>query len=159
MAKQIPLMCGGFALVSEPDYDWLMQWNWSCGSNGYVKRQQRINGRNVCFYMHREIMKCKSHIDHINRRKRDNRRENLRECNQSQNQANREKQKDNKSGYKGVHWHSGAKKWQAQVSVRKLGKKNKFHLGYFLSPAAAGRAYDKKARELFGEFARLNFPE
>lgn len=32
-------------------------------------------------------------------------------------------------------------------------------LGYFVEEVEAARAYDRKAVELFGEFARLNFPE
>ena len=34
-----------------------------------------------------------------------------------------------------------------------------FFLGYFVDEVEAARAYDRKAVELFGEFARLNFPE
>lgn len=44
----------------------------------------------------------------------------------------------------------------------KVGHKIKFEgkwfwLGAFESPEEGGRAYDLKAKELFGEFARLNF--
>ena len=42
------------------------------------------------------------------------------------------------SAYVGVSWHSGNRRWQAQLS---MGKK-KFHLGCFTSEHTAARAYD-----------------
>jgi hypothetical protein len=59
------------------------------------------------------------------------------------------------SKYKGVFWHSLAKKWQAGIGC--YGEA--FYLGLFLVEEDAARAYDKKAKELFGEFACLNFKE
>ncbi len=32
-------------------------------------------------------------------------------------------------------------------------------IGLFVTAEEAARAYDEKAKELYGEFARLNFPE
>lgn len=66
---------------------------------------------------------------------------------------NREKQKGTSSKFKGVCWHKRDNGWRAYI--RKDGKQ--LYLGLFTSEAEAACAYDVKAKELFGEFARLNF--
>jgi hypothetical protein len=93
-------------------------------------------------------------IDHVNCRKYDNRKSNLREVENIQNLANLEMRINNSSGYKGVCWHKSVKKWIAQINVNGC----KYHLGCYLNPKDAALAYDKIAREWFCEFARLNFP-
>jgi hypothetical protein len=52
---------------------------------------------------------------------------------------------NNRSGYRGVAWHSQARKWSAQVSHR--GKKH--HLGLFTDPREAGMAAAAKRAELY----------
>ena len=47
------------------------------------------------------------------------------------------------------------RKWRVQIQY----KGTVHYLGYFDNEEAAARAWDKKAIELFGEFARLNFPK
>jgi hypothetical protein len=106
--------------------------------------------------MHRQIANPPDgkEVDHINGVTLDNRRENLRVCSHSQNMHNRRlRQKNNKSGYKGVHWLARTKRWVAEIRVN--GKSR--HLGYFTEKTDAARAYDTAAAECFGEFAHLNF--
>ena len=58
------------------------------------------------------------------------------------------------SKYVGVHFASGKKKWIAKINYR-----YKAHsLGEYDVEEAAARAYDKKAIELYGGKAKLNFP-
>src|SRR6266436_2503150 len=76
------------------------------------------------FYMTGEWPKHQ--IDHKNRIKSDNKFLNLREATQSQNLMNGERSKRNKSGYRGVSWHSKYGKWRACISID--GKL--IHLGY-----------------------------
>ena len=90
-------------------------------------------------------------IDHANNARDDNRLCNLRLASGIQNTANAQRRSDNRSGYKGVGWHKHKKRWCARIKQRTI--------GYFADPIAAAKAYDAKARELFGEFAHLNFPE
>lgn len=84
----------------------------------------------------------KSHLDHINRIKNDNRIENLREATHAENHQNRSRQKNNASGFTGVHWHSRDKKWEARIQVNKKQK----HLGYFDTPEKAYECY-KRAKQ------------
>lgn len=100
-------------------------------------------------------------VDHINGNTLDNRRENLRIATRTQNSQNSQKHlvAGAKSGYRGVHptfrTSSGETRWRARIRLNGVIT----HLGYFYSEVDAAKAYDQKAREMFGSFARLNFPE
>lgn len=90
-------------------------------------------------------------IDHINRDPSDNRRNNLRICNQQQNVFNT-RGKNHTSVYKGVSWQKSRNKWFAVIGIN--GKT--YNLGRYNNEIDAAKAYNKKAIELFGEFAYLN---
>jgi len=62
--------------------------------------------------------------------------------------------KSSSSKYRGVCWLKSRRAWRARIEVH--GKRE--HLGYFDSEERAALAYDKRARELNGPSARLNFP-
>jgi len=94
-------------------------------------------------------------VDHINHDTLDNRRQNLRIATRAQNQHNKRINKNNTSGYKGVSWSARLNKWQAGIRF----KNKNIHIGYYYDPEFAARKYDEKARQLFGEFAFLNFPD
>lgn len=147
--KKIPLTQGEFALVDDDMFAYLSQWKWYLSDTGYAERKP-VSGKVI---MHRDIMgnpKGKQ-IDHINGNRLDNRRENLRVCNRSQNAMNTEKRSTNKSGYKGVSLDGKSGKWVAHI--------RNTYVGGFHDIVEAARAYDAKARELFGDFAKLNFPD
>lgn len=91
-------------------------------------------------------------IDHVNGVKDDNRLSNLRECTIAENNQNRRRKKNNKSGHKGVSWHSYNKRWRSQITVQ--GKDT--HLGYFLTKEEAADAYNDAALQHHGEFARFD---
>jgi hypothetical protein len=76
-------------------------------------------------------------IDHINRLRDDNRISNLRDVDRQTNNINTSIRADNKSGFKGVHWHKQSSKWRA--SARRNGKP--VHLGSFRSQVEASAAY------------------
>ena len=97
----------------------------------------------------------KLYIDHINGDKLDNRKENLRLATNQQNSMNRKPHKNSSSKYKGVYWSKRENKWIAQIVIN---KKNKY-IGRYQDEKEAALAYDKAAREHFGEYAKLNFEE
>lgn len=77
-------------------------------------------------------------IDHINKIKSDNRIENLRECTLRQNRYNAKLNKNNTSGYRGVHFDNKNKKWKAAIHK---GKEYIF-VGYFKTLEEAVEAYN-----------------
>lgn len=85
--------------------------------------------------------------------------ENIRWASRSQQTWNRRvlRIKGRKSKYQGVSYDSKAlkNKWRAAIQHKGV----KIHLGQFATEEEAARAYDKKALELRGPDARLNFPK
>lgn len=164
--RTINLSQGKVALVSIEDYERVSQFKWTAAK---VTRKGRLMGyyamRGIWFpkekklrrvYLHRFILDAPDglEVDHKNRDGLDCRRDNLRLATSSQNRANRAKLKLG-NRYRGV-WRLSrdTSRWTGQVQH----KWKRIHLGIFATEEEAARAYDKKALELFGEFAQLNFP-
>ncbi|MEN6424184.1 MAG: AP2 domain-containing protein [Phycisphaerales bacterium] len=150
--KRIPLGDGRYVYVDAADFEWLSRWKWHM-RNGYAAR----NERGEMILMHRQMMQPPAGmiVDHVNRNKLDNSRINLRICTRGENTRNRAKPIGCSSRFKGVSYDRKTGKWKAGIrSSRK-----QIYLGIFDTEEEAARAYDAKAVELFGEFARLNFPE
>lgn len=107
--------------------------------------------------MHRLILGARrgEFVDHKNGNGLDNRRTNIRLATQGQNNANRRNLLKPLSGFRGVSAHPYRSEWEARV---KQGRKF-VHRSVHASALEAAQAYDKAAREIWGEFAVLNFPE
>ncbi len=164
-AKLIPLTQGKFAIVDAEDYDELSQYKWYAkkgNSTYYAGRGVRVykNGKYVGvrqILMHRVMTKAPKGmlVDHRNHNGLDNRRENMRVCTREQNSHNQLPYRGTSCRYKGVTKHK--RDGVFEVNIRYNGKLN--YIGRFKDADDAAKAYDKKAKELFGEFAYLNFPE
>jgi hypothetical protein len=126
------------------------------GYTPYAVRSVRQNGKSRRIYMHRAIMGAAKgqQVDHIDGDGLNNCRYNLRLATAAENQHNARRRIDNISGYKGVYWKMAQRKWCSQIQ---LNGKNQY-IGLFICPIEAAHAYDRKAIELHGEFALLNFP-
>jgi hypothetical protein len=117
--KQIPLLgkhgANAFAIVDDDNYEQLIPYKWTANKLGYAIRRE---GESIIF-MHRQVTICAEdkEIDHINRNKLDNRKENLREISHRDNLTNIVLHKHNTSGVKGVYWHKAKNKWRAYIDV------------------------------------------
>jgi len=92
-------------------------------------------------------------IDHLDGDTFNNNISNLRWASASDNNQN-QKKRGGTSQYKGVSWDKHRAKWFSTIY-----KDNKrYRLGRFNTEEDAALAYDAKAKLLYGNHARLNFP-
>lgn len=152
---------GVFVLVDDEDYEKVKQFKWNAqikkSKSIYATAAININGKWINIRMHRFILGVdaseKRQTDHINNNTLDNRKSNLRLCTSKQNDFNRLPKVNKKySPYKGVCFHKGRKKFTAYIMF----DDKQIHLGGYKTDREAALAYDKKAMELFGEYAYLN---
>lgn len=143
----------GIFFVDAEDSEVISKHRWRLNNCGYAFTT--VNGSTQS--AHRLVMgefSAEMQVDHIDGNVWNNCKGNLRLATNSQNTVNRHVVRS-KSGFRGVTFHRGAGKWQAQTKV--LGK-NK-HLGLYETKEDAAVAYDEAAKKYFGEFAICNFGE
>lgn len=153
--------------VSDIDYTYLIAFTWTRHKKGYFYgRSQEVRNKKL----HRVVasrmgLDLTKFIDHRDRDKSNNCRSNLRPATNGMNRANSKRNDNNKSGFKGVHRRKSrpipvgrkvrsdrlSEIWIAQINVN--GKK--IHLGQFVTPSEAHRAYAKAAKHHFGEYANV----
>jgi len=161
--RYIPLTKGKVAVVDTDDYEQVSRFNW------YARK-----GKNNCWYavtdvwhptikkkehisMHRILVvttKDQPFVDHINNNGLDNRRCNLRRCSNSENMGNCRKHRDSSSP-KGTWWDKKRNQWGVQICHQY----KKYFLGYYDDVEQAVLAYNKKAKELFGEYTTPITPQ
>jgi len=152
--RRIPLGGGLHAYVDAADYEWLSRYRWSLFSGGYAARHDKA-GKWVL--MHREIMQPPEGmvVDHIDHNKANNCRVNLRVCTPPENLHNHTKCPGTSSRFMGVSYIERFGKYRARFQFNG----QPMSLGYFTDEVEAARAYDYKAVQCCGPFARLNLPE
>lgn len=167
--KIIPLTQGQFAIIDDDDYDLVIAYKWQ------AQRQRGVDpdrtwyatrpywdetGRRRCMRLHRFILGLGSgrvpEVDHRDGDGLNCRRANLRICSLRENQAN--KRAFGTSGFKGVYLktdHRRVKPWKAYIRENERSR----NLGMYATAEEAAHVYDFHARRVYGEFAKLNFPE
>ena len=151
---EISLTQGKVAIIDDVDWPLVAPYKWYADKKPRLREQwyaaAKIKGKRVRLH---KFLTGWPMTDHRDGDGLNNRRSNLRPCDTQQNQFNCGKCAGSTSQFKGVcvtpygHW---------RASIRKDYKLR--DLGTYKTEEDAARAYDAAASELFGEFARLNFP-
>lgn len=147
--KQINLTNGDVCLIDDENY-YLNKYKWYL-SKGYPATT--IEGKMVL--MHRLILNVPKDyvVDHINGNPCDNRLSNLRKATVQQNNFNRRAlNRKIMTSYKGVFWIK--EKSLFRVEIKK--DRKPLFIGYFKNEHIGAYAYNVYAKQLFGEFAKLN---
>jgi len=153
--EYVTIGCRTFVMDAE-DLHLLEGWRIKVTTRNYVQLD-KLGTPHQYRYLARVIMNAPvgTHVDHVSGDPLDNRKSNLRICTCAENQHNRKRARDSQSPFKGVWFDKhqcGVKKWRMQVCLNRV----RYTAGFFLTAEEAAEAYNAKARELFGEFARLN---
>lgn len=144
---EIKLTQGKSTIIDDEDFERVSKHKWHITAYGYAKTNK--------VWLHRLIINCPKgkFVDHINRDKLDNRKENLRICTYQNNLRNQNKRKACSSGFKGVSWDKQMKQWRVDITLNY----KKIFIGLFKQENHAAMAYDINAKVLFGEFVKTNF--
>ena len=158
--KTIPLTQDKFTIVDDEDYSRICMFKWCANQSRntfYAISDSIKQKKKTRIIMHRLIMNAQKgvQIDHKDGNGLNNRKNNLRFANSSQQRQNSRTHRKTTSKFKGVCFDKNKKLWCVRTCINY----KRIYLGYFKDETAAAIAYDKKAIELFGEFARLNILE
>lgn len=139
-------------LIDDEDYDKVSRYQWYL--SGPNHKQIRAFMGTTIIHLVNIITNSQILHDHKDRNFLNNQKYNLRPCTQSQNGMNKSKSKGKSSQYKGVSYCRRDNVWRAHIKINSESRA----LGTFKSEKTAAYHYDEAAKELFGEFAALNFP-
>lgn len=136
--------------IDDDDYEKVSKYEWKkYPSSRYV--QATISGETTA--ISRFVMDAPkgTTVDHINGDRLDNKKSNLRLCNQAQNMKNRKPNKSGMSAYKGVILLPNGR---YRAKINSDGKR--YELGVYDNEHDAVIAYNAAAKVLHGEFAYMN---
>lgn len=145
---------GGVAYVSEEDYEDLIKYSWHMNNEGYIAGL--VNGTKVL--MHRYIMKASATdiVDHADRVRHNNQRNNLELSTPEKNSQNRKKKENASSKYKGVAYNKTDKNYRTYLVLNG----ENIYLGSFKDEVDAAEAVDMYLVHHENlQHIELNFPD
>ena len=140
------------------DYNLIKDYTWY-NSHGYIVTEvwNPSERKSIRIMMHKIVLEKQlnktlsneNDIDHISRKRLDNRKNNLRLCSHADNVKNGSLRSDNTSGVTGVIYNSSKHRWEARLQCN-----NKIiRLGRYKTKEEAIKARLQAEKEYFGEFA------
>lgn len=117
---------------------------------GVYPFKKKIYASRIIFLWHRGGLP--EFIDHKDGNPENNLIDNLRPATKAQNNKNCKSAKNSSSIYLGVCFHKMTGRWGASIGLNY----KKIHIGLFDDEKSAALAFNEKAKEIHGEFARLN---
>lgn len=129
------------------DYNAIKDYCWYINQHGYVEAKCG----EIHIKMHRFVLKDVDVpdgyvIDHIDRNKANNSKDNLRILSFRENTINKDAPSNNSSGIIGVHWSTQNKRWIVQIGINNQRK----YIGSFVDKTEAIIARLKAEKEYFG---------
>lgn len=157
---KVPLTKGYFAVIDAADAALVAQHRWHASVKEklvYAGTNIRVSGGQYRYVRMHQLFMGHASVDHIDGDGLNNRRSNLRPCTYAQNACNRRSRTGAKSSYYGVTFDQsgGRKPWRARAQLVGGASGSK----RFATEIEAAIYRDVLAKELHGEFARLNFPD
>lgn len=125
-------------------------------SSGYKTACLSFNKKRKSILLHRMIWESFNHetsmfIDHADGDTLNNCLSNLRKADFTESSRNRGS-RTGRSRFKGVYWRERSQKWEVYIKL----ENSRPYLGSFDCEIEAGKAYNKRCKQEFGKFARLN---
>lgn len=139
-SKERPFIIDTEQIENVTKYKWYVD-----TTKGYVRRTTDK------LQLHRYLLNTTQTVDHINRKKNDNRISNLRVCTIKENNRNKECHKNNKLKVKGVFAVTRYNKTRYRTHIDVDGKR--INIGTFDTIEEATKAYNNTAMKYFGEYS------